>query len=70
MADPPLAVILLTMVTSQIAPRPPVLSTPLLQVVAAAIVVSAVAPPASARELTTSNPTVKRATSERFMAIT
>jgi hypothetical protein len=40
-ADPPLAVIVLTTVTSQIRPRPPVLSTPLLHVVVGAIVVAA-----------------------------
>ncbi len=37
LADPPLAVIVLTMVTSQMSPRPGVLSTPLLQVVVGAI---------------------------------
>ncbi|MEJ7696052.1 MAG: hypothetical protein WKF78_05370 [Candidatus Limnocylindrales bacterium] len=40
-AEPPAWVIVLTIVTSQINPRPPVLSTPLLQVVVAAIVAAA-----------------------------
>jgi hypothetical protein len=37
-ADPPVAVIVFTTVIWQIRPRPPVLSTPLLQAVVAAIV--------------------------------
>jgi len=69
-ADPPLDVILLTTVISQIRPRPPVLSTPLLHVVAAAIVVAADAPPASAREPTIRSPPVRRMARERRMAIT
>src|SRR5664279_3102273 len=52
-ADPPLGVIVLTMVTSQMSPRPPVLSTPLLHVVVAAAV-PALTPVASTRELKTS----------------
>jgi len=48
-AEPPLVVIVLTIVTWQIGPRPPVLSTPLLQVVVGPIVAAAVLL-ASARE--------------------
>src|SRR5450759_3123233 len=41
LADPPVAVIVLTTVTSQIRPRPGVSSTPLLHVVVGAIVAAA-----------------------------
>jgi hypothetical protein len=40
-ADPPPAVIVFTIVTSQISPRPPVLSMPLLQVVVGPMAVAA-----------------------------
>jgi hypothetical protein len=58
-ADPSLAVIVLTTVTSQIRPSPPVLSTLLLHVVVGPIVAAA-APFAKAREPSTSSPPLRR----------
>jgi hypothetical protein len=69
LADPPLVVIVLTTVTSQISPRPPVLSTPLLHVVVGAIV-AADAPLARAREPRSRSPPVRNRVRERRMAIT
>jgi len=68
-ADPPLTVIRLTTVTSQIRPRPPVLSTPLLHAVVAAIV-AADAPLASAKGARSRSPPVRRMARERRIGIT
>jgi hypothetical protein len=68
-AVPAAEVILLTTVISQIRPRPPVLSTPLLHVVAAAIV-AADAPPVITKDPRSSSPPESRTARERRMAIT
>jgi len=68
-ADPPLAVIWLTIVTSQMRPWPPPLPTPLPHVVVGAIVVAADAPPASASGPRSRSPPEKRIARKRRMAI-
>jgi len=57
------------MVTSQMSPRPPVLSTPLLHVVVSAIV-AALELPASPSEPSSRRPLVNRIARERRMRIT
>src|SRR5450759_4969146 len=69
-ADPPLAVIWLTIVASQLRPWPPPLPTPLPHVVVGAIVVAADAPPASASGPRSRSPPEKRMARKRRMAIT
>src|SRR6185503_10568801 len=68
--EPPVPVIVLTTVTWQIRPRPPVLSTPLLQVEVEATFVAALAPPATAREPRIRSPAVSRRARNRVMRVT
>ena len=58
--DPPALVIVLMMLTWQINPRPPLLSTPLLHVVVAATLVAADAVPDVPSEAALSSPNAKR----------
>jgi hypothetical protein len=67
--DPPVPLIVLTTVTRQISPWPPALRTPLPHVVVGPAV-AALAPPANAREPTSSSPEARRIEMERRTAIT
>jgi len=69
-ALPPLAVIVLTMVTWQISPRPGVLGEPLLQVVVGPTLVAAETPPAIESEASSRSPPARRIARERRMKTT